>query len=111
MLTVRFLLELALVAGAAAAGWRAAGGGAAGALLAIVGAAAVAVAWGLAIAPRARRRWPDPNRLVLELVLFALVGGAVAATGRPATGLVLAGASAVVAVATRLVSEPARPAI
>ena len=105
VLAVRFLLELALLAGAAVAGWRAGGGGVLGALLAILGVAVVGVVWGLAVAPRARRRWPDPRRLVLELVLFALVGGALAATGSPATGLVLAGASMVVAVATRLVGE------
>jgi Protein of unknown function (DUF2568) len=105
VLTVRFLLELALLAGAAIAGWRAGGGGLPGALLAILAVAVVAVVWGLAVAPRARRRWPDPSRLTLEFVIFALVGGALVATGSPAAGLVLAGASAAVAVATRLVGE------
>ena len=107
VLTVRFLLELVLLGGAAVAGWRAAGGGVLGALLAVAGVAVVAVVWGLAVAPRARRRWPDPNRLILEFVIFALVGGALAATGSPAAGLVLAGGSAVVAVAVRVLGEPA----
>jgi Protein of unknown function (DUF2568) len=105
VLTARFLLELALLGGAAVAGWRAGGGGLSGALLVIVAVALVAVVWGLAIAPRARRRWPDPSRLILELAIFALVGGALAATGSPLAGLVLAGASAAVAVAIRLLGE------
>jgi hypothetical protein len=105
VLTLRFLLELALLAGAAVAGWRAGGGGIPGALLAVLGAVVVAVIWGLAIAPRARRRWPDPRRLILELVLFAVVGGALVATGSAAAGLVLAVASAAVAVAVRPLAE------
>ena len=105
LLTARFLLELALLGGAAVAGWRAGGGGTPGALLLILAMAVVAVVWGLAVAPRARRRWPDPSRLILEFVIFALVGGALAATGSPVAGLVLAGASAAVAVATRLLGE------
>jgi hypothetical protein len=107
VLGVRFLLELALLAGAAVAGWRAAGGGVLGALLALLAMAVVAVVWGLAIAPRARRRWADPYRLILEFAVFALVGGAVAATGSPAAGLVLTCASAVVAVAVRPLGETA----
>ena len=106
VLTARFLLELALLGGAAVAGWRAGGGGIPGALLLILAVAVVAVVWGLAVAPRARRRWPDPSRLILEFVIFALVGGALAATGSPVAGLVLAGASAAVAVAIRLLGEP-----
>ena len=106
VLTARFLLELALLGGAAVAGWRAGGGGGiAGALLLILAIAVVAVVWGLAVAPRARRRWPDPSRLILEFVIFALVGGALAATGSPVAGLVLAGASAAVAVTIRLLGE------
>ncbi|HEU0193391.1 MAG TPA: DUF2568 domain-containing protein [Gaiellales bacterium] len=107
VLAVRFLLELALLAGAAVAGWRAGGGGFAGALLAVLGVLVVAVLWGRAIAPRARRRWPDPKRLILELVIFILVGGALAATGSPAPGLALAVASAAVAVAVRPLAEAA----
>jgi Protein of unknown function (DUF2568) len=106
-LTLRFLLELALLAGAAVAGWRAGGGGGLGALLAIVGVVVVAVLWGVAIAPRARRRWPDPNRLILEFVIFGAVGGALAATGSGTAGLVLAGASAAVAAAVRPLAEGA----
>jgi hypothetical protein len=106
VLTARFLLELALLGGAAVAGWRAGGGGIPGALLLILAIAVVAVVWGLAVAPRARRRWPDPSRLILEFVIFALVGGAaLAATGSPVAGVVLAGASAAVAVTIRLLGE------
>ena len=73
LLTVRFLTELAWLAVLAVVVARFHGGllgvriGLA--VLAVVAAAAI---WGLAIAPRARRRLPDPWRLILEIVLFGL---------------------------------------
>jgi hypothetical protein len=41
-------------------------------LLGIVLPIVVALVWGAWIAPRARRRLPDPGRLALELVIFAV---------------------------------------
>lgn len=72
LLTLRFLTELALLAVLAVVVIRAHGllGVRVGlAALAVVVAAAI---WGLWIAPRARRRLPDPWRLILEIVLFGL---------------------------------------
>ena len=71
-LTLRFLTELALLAVLAVVVIRTHGllGVRVGlAALAVVAAAAI---WGLWIAPRARRRLPDPWRLILEIVLFGL---------------------------------------
>jgi hypothetical protein len=48
---------------------------------------AVALLWGRHTAPKAARRWPDPARLVVELVLFAAATAALAATGRPGLAL------------------------
>ena len=73
LLTVRFLTELALLAVLAVVMVRIHGllvGVRVGlAVLAVVAAAAI---WGQWIAPRARRRLPDPWRLILEMVLFGL---------------------------------------
>ena len=73
LLTVRFLTELALLAVLAVVMVRIHGlllGVRVGlAVFAVVAAAAI---WGQWIAPRARRRLPDPWRLILEIVLFGL---------------------------------------
>ncbi|UYM04517.1 YrdB family protein [Solicola gregarius] len=49
---------------------------------AVVLPVAAATAWGAFVGPRANRRWPDPARLLLELVLF----------GAACAGLVVSGA-------------------
>src|SRR6476620_6675314 len=69
-LGARFLLELCAVAAAAEWGWHTGGGGAAGALLGLVGGGLVVGVWGAVIAARAKRRLPDPQRLVIELMIF-----------------------------------------
>lgn len=52
-----------------------AGAALASGLVAVVSAIALPViaiaAWGAFVAPRARTRWPDPARLLLEIALFA----------------------------------------
>jgi len=53
---------------------------------------AAAVVWGVAIAPRARRRASDPARAALELLLFAAAATGLVVTGQPVLGLVLAAA-------------------
>jgi hypothetical protein len=68
VLTCRFLTELALLAGLAVAGALLGDG----VVFSIVDAVLLPlVAAGLFIAPRARRRLPEPARLVVEIVLFA----------------------------------------
>ena len=109
LLVLRFLLELALIAAVGAGAWTVAGGEAAGALAASIAAAAVVVIWGLAIAPKARRRLPDPARLMLEMVLFVTGGLALAATGQTLLGIVFAMTSAAVAVAVRQLSGGTAP--
>lgn len=109
LLVLRFLLELALIAAVGAGAWDLAGGEAAGALAASIAAAAVVVIWGLAIAPKARRRLPDPARLMLEMVLFVTGGLALAATGQTLLGIVFAMTSAAVAVAVRQLSGGTAP--
>src|SRR3954452_7605975 len=90
VLMVRFLTELALLAGLAVAGARLGGG----VLLAIVDAvllpAAAAALWGLFVAPRARRRLPEPARFLLEFVLFAVTGVVLALVGWLVAGIVVA---------------------
>jgi hypothetical protein len=109
LLFLRFVLELALITAVGAGAWDLAGGGGLGALAATVAAAAVVIVWGMAIAPKARRRWPDPNRLVLECALFVIGGIALAATGDVVTGVAFTVASAAVAVAVRQLSAGTAP--
>src|SRR3954469_3473271 len=42
---------------------------------------AAAIIWGIFIAPKARRRLPDPGRLTVEIVMFALATVALTAAG------------------------------
>ena len=60
-----------------------------------IGAPAVAMlVWGMFVSPRASRRLPDPQRLVVEVVIFGAGALALAATGRLLPGLLLAAAAA-----------------
>lgn len=90
----RFLLELGLLVGLAAAGatvsW----------VLAVLGPLVLAVLWGLYIAPKSKRRVRDPARLSLEVVLALDVAVAMAKAGWPIPGVLLAVAS--IAVSLRL---------
>ena len=79
LLAVRFVSELALLAGAAWAAGARLKSPAPAALLGAVAALAVATVWGLWVAPASRRRLADPLRLGIEIVLFA--GVAVALLG------------------------------
>jgi hypothetical protein len=103
VLALRFGTELALVGGAAwAASTRprvvvvavAAG---------ILAALAVAAVWGVAIAPNSRRRLADPLRLVLEILLFLVVAGGLAAVGHLPAAVVLVVAGVAAAVGVRFV--------
>jgi hypothetical protein len=82
---LRFLLELAGLA--AVAYWGVTVGD--GLLQQVVGAVAlVAGVWGLFLAPKAVRRLDDPLRLVVELVVFGVAGGALLSVGAVVVGLV-----------------------
>jgi len=92
---IRFALELCALVGLAIAGadvgWWAA----------ILLPLAFVVVWGALIAPKAKRRLKDPARLIVELVLFAIIGAALTSAGHSGIGIALAMASGVVAVALR----------
>lgn len=98
VLGLRFLLELAMLAGLALGAWALSGpglGGSAGSagvrvVAAIAAPVAGAAAWGAWIAPKARRRLGDPGRLALESALFALGAGGFLAAGRPGMALAFA---------------------
>lgn len=96
VLGLRFLLELAMLAGLALGGWALgafvpAGSATAGTGIRIVAAvaagAAGAATWGAWIAPKARRRLKDPVRLAVESILFALGAGGFLVAGRPGVAL------------------------
>ncbi|MFL6126371.1 YrdB family protein [Actinophytocola sp.] len=105
VLTCRFLTELALLAGLAVAGARLGDG----VVLAVVDAVLLplvaAALWGLFIAPRARRRLPEPARFTVEFVLFAGAGLVLALTGWVVAGSALAVVGIGFAALTRVYAE------
>jgi len=90
LLALRFLSELALLAGFSVAAARLGGDVLFSVLGAVLAPALAATIWGLTLAPRARRRLADPLRLLVESALFAAAGMALAASGLVVTGVVLA---------------------
>jgi len=93
-LTVRFLLELCMLAALAYWGQEAAAG-AAGWALGAGAALAAAVVWGILVAPKAQRRLAEPQRMLLEAVLFGLAALALVAADKPWFGAALFAAFAV----------------
>jgi len=91
-LAVRFALELCMLAALGYAGFQLGDGVVAQVALTVALPLAAAALWGVAIAPKARRRAPDPGRAALELLLFAAAATALAVTGQPILGLILAAA-------------------
>ncbi len=85
-LLLRFLLELALLAGAGVAAWRLTPDGWAWAAAALV-PVLVAVLWGLFLSPRARVPLSAGLKLLIETVLFAGVALALAASGLTAAAV------------------------
>ncbi|ADJ42390.1 hypothetical protein AMES_0568 [Amycolatopsis mediterranei S699] len=105
VLTVRFLTELALLGGLALAGTRLGGGVALAIVDAVLLPVAAAALWGLFVAPRARRRLPEPARFLLEFALFAVTGVVLALVGWLVVGIVLAVAGIGVATLTRVAAK------
>jgi hypothetical protein len=89
-LAARFALELCMLAALGYVGFQVGDGLAAEIGLAVALPLAAAVVWGAAIAPKARRRAPDPGRAVLELMVFAAAAIGLVATGHTQLGLLLA---------------------
>lgn len=96
---VRFLLELAMLAALAVAG------ASVSPVAAVALPLAAAVVWGAWVAPKARRRLPDPWRLAVELALFGAAGALLAASGRPVLGVALVALAAADAVGLRSVGS------
>lgn len=105
VLTIRFLTELALLAGLAVTGARLGDGVVLRVVDAVLLPLAAAAVWGLFVAPRARRRLPEPARFVVEFALFAGTGVALALTGLPTAGIVLAVAGIGFAILTRIFAK------
>lgn len=105
VLTVRFLTELALLGGLALAGTRLGSGVALAIVDAVLLPVVAAAIWGLFIAPKARRRLPEPARFLVEFVLFAATGLVLVLVGWPVSGIVLAVAGIGVAALTRVVAK------
>lgn len=99
---VRFLSELALLAGVAWLGALLGRGGWLSVLLAILGVVVIGVLWGLVMAPRAKRRLPDPPRLIVEIVLYAGTAAALAAVGHPVPAII----GGVITIAAAAIARP-----
>jgi hypothetical protein len=90
VLLVRFLTELAMLAGLAVAGARLGGGVALSIVFAVLLPAVAAVVWGKFIGPKAEQRLAEPARFLVEFVLFAVTGVVLALTGWVLVGVVIA---------------------
>ena len=105
VLTVRFLTEVALVAGLAIAGARLGDGVVFTILDAVLLPLAAAALWGMFIAPRARRRLAEPARIIVEIALFGGTGLVLLLSGLPVTGIVIAVAGIGFAILTRMFAK------
>jgi hypothetical protein len=105
-LTVRFLLELLLLAALAWWGFTLDAPILVRILVGLAAAAGAAVVWGLWIAPRARSRLRDPLRFGVETVLWIAGAGAVAAVAGTAWGVGFLVLALVTAVLVRVWPEP-----
>ncbi len=88
-LALRFVLELAALAGLAVWGLNAAGGFARIGL-AVAAVLAGAVVWGIWCAPKSARRLAQPRRTVVEAAVFGLGAVGYAAAGYATTAAVFA---------------------
>jgi hypothetical protein len=109
LLGVRFVSELALLAGAAWAAGTRVHSTALAALAGVLAALAVAAVWGVWVAPASHRRLADPLRLAVEVVLFTVVAAALLGVHRvlPAVLLAVVGLGTAVAVRALPSSEGA----
>ena len=108
-LTVRFLLELLLLAALAWWGFTLDAPIVVRILAGLAAAAGAAVVWGLWIAPRARSRLRDPLRFGIETVLWIAGAGAVAAVAGTAWGVGFLVLALVTSALARVWPEPGAP--
>lgn len=88
-MTLRFILELCLLAALAYWGFQLEGGWPLRLLVGIGAPLLAATVWGLLVAPKAKRRLADPARFVCELVLFIWGSAALWLAGRPTLAVIL----------------------
>jgi hypothetical protein len=88
-LALRFVLELAALAGLADWGLHT-GSGLARIVLAIAVVVAAAVVWGMWCAPKSTRRLPQPGRTVVEAAVFCAGAAGFAAAGHTTAAVVFA---------------------
>lgn len=88
-LALRFLLELCGLAALGYWGWTT-GSGVTRWLLAGAAVGAMAVVWGLFLAPKRRIDLPAPLRLAIEFLVFATAAAALAATGHTVLAIAFA---------------------
>jgi Protein of unknown function (DUF2568) len=81
--TLRFLLELCMLAAFAFWGSHSTGSTAANVAVAIAAPLAAIAVWGVFMAPRSKNRLPEDRRIPLEVVLFGLATAALADAGEP----------------------------
>ncbi|WP_439386088.1 YrdB family protein [Amycolatopsis lexingtonensis] len=105
VLTLRFLTELALLGGLVLAGTQLGTGVALAIVDAVLLPLVAAALWGLFIAPRARRRLPEPARFLVEFALFAGTGVVLVLVGWVVTGIALAVVGIGVAALTRVFAK------
>jgi hypothetical protein len=94
---VRFACEIAAVVAVVWWGWP---------VLGIVAGAVVIAVWGALVAPKAKRRLPDPQRFALEFVIFGVAAAAFVSVGQTLVGIVFALAAAVSAALSRRLPAP-----
>jgi hypothetical protein len=95
LLGLRFVLELCLLAAGAVIGAAQVDGPAASAVAGVAMALAVAIVWGLLLAPRRRFDLPLPVRVVVEVALFLAVGAGLASAGHVGAAIALVAAELV----------------
>jgi hypothetical protein len=101
----RFLSELAMFAGLATAGFRLGDGVVFGIVDAVLLPVVAAALWGMFLAPRARRRLPEPTRFLVEFVLFGATGLVLALSGLVVAGIVVGVAGIGFAALTRVFAK------
>lgn len=104
VLAVRFLTELALLAVLVILGVQASIALAGRIAIAVGGPVVAAIFWGIAIAPRARRRLPDPLRIAVEVVLFGAAAVGLAVEGSVIGAVIFGVVTIGVAVLVRVVA-------
>ena len=107
-LLLRFLLELAALAGLAFWGWTAGHSLAGQVVLAIVTPSAAAWLWGLYAAPASKHRLDGLGRLAVEWLVFGGAAVATAAAGQPWLALAFVVVAAINAVVLARTTPPPR---